>query len=241
MHEVVALWRYPVKSMQGEQLDAASIGPRGIVGDRGWAVVDVATGLALTGRRAPDLLFAHAALAGDDVRITLPDGSVAADDRALSDWLGRPVVLTRASDTSSGTFEIGLADDDDADRDPSVEWVQWEGPVGTFHDSTRTQVSLIGAGTVGDWDMRRFRPNIVASGTGEDEWVGQKLRLGDAVVDVVKQIDRCVMTTRAQPGGIDRDLDVLRTISRERANNLGIGTLVVSPGTVRVGDAVTAL
>ena len=46
------------------------------------------------------------------------------------------------------------------------------------------------------------------------------------------------MTTRPQPGGIDRDVDVLRTINRERANNLGIATLVQTPGTVRVGDVV---
>jgi len=236
--EVVALWRYPVKSMQGEALEVAEIGPRGIVGDRGWAVVDTATGLALTGRRAPDLLFANAALVDDDVRISLPDGSVAADDAALSAWLGGPVTLTRAGDTTTGTFEIGLAEDDDADRDPTVEWYRWEGPVGTFHDSTRTQVSIIGAGTVGAWDMRRFRPNVVIDGTGEDAWVGETLRLGDAVVTVSKQIDRCVMTTRAQPGGIERDIDVLRTITRERANNLGIATLVQTPGAVRVGDVV---
>ena len=65
--------------------------------------------------------------------------------------------------------------------------------------------------------------------------------LGDAVVDVSKQIDRCVMTTRPQPGGIERDLDVLRTINRERANNLGIATLVRTPGVVRVGDVVEPL
>jgi uncharacterized protein YcbX len=234
---VVALWRYPVKSMQGEALDVATIGPCGIVGDRGWAVVDTTTGLTLTARRAPKLLFAHATLVDDDVRITLPDGSVA-DDDALSDWLGRSVALTRADDTTHGTYEIGLAEGDDADRDPSVEWVQWEGPTGTFHDSTRTQVSIIGAGTVGDWDMRRFRPNVVIEGTGEDDWVGSTLRLGDAVVTVSKQIDRCVMTTRPQPGGIERDVDVLRTINRERDNNLGIATLVQTPGVVRVGDAV---
>jgi uncharacterized protein YcbX len=68
--------------------------------------------------------------------------------------------------------------------------------------------------------------------------VGATLRLGHAVVTVSKQIDRCVMTTRPQPGGIERDVEVLRTINRERANNLGIGTLVRSGGTVRVGDTV---
>lgn len=239
MTNVLALWRYPVKSMQGESIAEAVVGTRGLAGDREWAIIDTATGLGLTARRAPELLFARAAFDGDGVRITLPDGSVAADDAALSAWLGRPVTLTRAAPTTSATFEIGLADDDDADRDPSVEWFQWDGPLGTFHDSARTQVSIIGAATVGDWDMRRFRPNVVVEGTGEDGWVGATLRLGTAVVDVVKQIDRCVMTTRCQPGGIERDLDVLRTINRDRANNLGIGALVQTPGTVRVGDAVT--
>ena len=239
MSVVSALWRYPVKSMQGEQLTEAQIGSTGIVGDRMWAVVDTATGLGLTGRRAPELLFAHAALTDDGVRITLPDGSIAADDAALSGWLGRSVALVRATPTTSATFEIGLADDDGADHDPAAPWVQWNGPVGTFHDSTRTQVSIIGAETVGTWDMRRFRPNVVIDGTGEDEWVGRQLQLGDAVVDVVKQIDRCVMTTRRQPGGVERDIDVLRTINRERANNLGVGALVVTPGAVRVGDAIT--
>ena len=241
MSVVTALWRYPVKSMQGEQLSETQIGPTGIEGDRMWAVVDTVTGLGLTARRAPELLFAHAALIDDGVRVTLPDGSIMADDAALSGWLGCAVALVRATPTTSATFEIGLADDDDADHDPAAPWVQWNGPVGTFHDSTRTQVSIIGAETVGTWDMRRFRPNVVIDGTGEDEWVGRQLQLGDATVDVVKQIDRCVMTTRAQPGGIERDIDVLRTINRARANNLGVGALVVTPGAVRVGDTITAL
>ena len=235
---VAELWRYPVKSMQGERLSEVLVGPTGLAGDREWAVVDTGTGLALTGRRAPELLFAQATIVDDDVRITLPDGSVAADDDALSVWLDRPVALRRATATTSGRFEIGLAEGDDADRDPSVQWYEWEGPVGTFHDSTRTQVSIIGAATVGTWNMRRFRPNVVIDGTGEDEWVGSAVQIGDVTLSVVKQIDRCVMTTRAQPGGIDRDVDVLRTIIRDRANNLGIGARVRTPGLILVGDTI---
>lgn len=53
MSDVAELWRYPVKSMQGEPLSETRVGPTGIDGDRGWAVVDTKTGLALTGRRAP--------------------------------------------------------------------------------------------------------------------------------------------------------------------------------------------
>ncbi len=239
MTKVTALWRYPVKSMQGETLTEARIGPRGIVGDRGWAIVDSDTGLALTGRREPELLFAQAAVVDEGVQITLPDGSIANDDTALSTWLGHPVALTQATATTIGTYEIGLANDDDADRDPSIEWFQWQGPAGTFHDSTRTQVSIIGTATVGEWDMRRFRPNIVVEGTDEDSWVGSTLRIGESELDVVKLIDRCVMTTRPQPGGIERDLEVLRTINRDRATNLGVGALVTTPGVVTIGDVVT--
>ncbi len=76
---VTQLWRYPVKSLQGERLEAATIGPRGIVGDRLWATVDRETGLTLTGRRAPEPLFASAATVDDGVRVTLPEGTVPAE------------------------------------------------------------------------------------------------------------------------------------------------------------------
>jgi len=58
--EVVRLWRYPVKSLQGERLEAASVGTDGFEGDRRFAIYDVATGFGLTARRVPDLLFASA-------------------------------------------------------------------------------------------------------------------------------------------------------------------------------------
>ena len=66
---VVGLFRYPVKSMQGEELDAATVDELGITGDRQWAVVDTATGLALTGRREPALLFARAHVDGSRRRL----------------------------------------------------------------------------------------------------------------------------------------------------------------------------
>lgn len=111
--QVAELWRYPVKSMQGERLDAVEIGLQGVAGDRQWAVVDGTTGLALTARREPQLLFAAARLDGPDaVVVELPDGTVA-DDRALSAWLGRPVTLRRAG-RERGTYEIALDFEDEA-------------------------------------------------------------------------------------------------------------------------------
>ena len=164
---VSALYRYPVKSMQGERLDAATVGPFGILGDRQWGLVDLDTGLMLTARREPQLLFAQARLdeATSQVRIELPDGSVAADDAALSAWLGRPIELRRANPDTDVNYEIALADEDD-DVGDTAPWVQWTGPRGSFHDSTQAQVSLIADGSMRDWDVRRFRPNVVV--TGED-------------------------------------------------------------------------
>ena len=60
------------------------------------------------------------------------------------------------------------------------------------------------------------------------------------MLDVVKPVDRCILTTRAQPGGVDRDLDVLRTINKELAGELGVGTMVVAPGRIAVGDELTS-
>jgi hypothetical protein len=97
---VAELWRFPVKSLQGEQLGSATVTAAGIVGDRAFAIFDVATGLGLTARRIPELLDASARVVDDGAppEITLPDGSIARDDAALSDWLGRRVTLCAAAD-----------------------------------------------------------------------------------------------------------------------------------------------
>jgi uncharacterized protein YcbX len=101
-------------------------------------------------------------------------------------------------------------------------------------------VSLVSTATIGAWDRRRFRSNVLLDGDGEDSLVGSRVTLGDAVIDVGMRIERCVMTVRPQPGGIERDLQVLRTIARERDTCLAIGALVTQAGRIAVGDALTA-
>jgi uncharacterized protein len=234
---VLELWRYPVKSLQGEQLDVATVTANGLEGDRGFAIFDVETGLGLTGRRVPDLLFASARVVGDgDVEIQLADGTVTRDDDALSDWLGKRVMLRSADADVTRRYENPIDFEDEARSD----WMQFSGAGGAFHDSSRAQVSLVSNATIGSWDRRRFRANVVLDEEGEDALVGSHVALGESVLDVAMRIQRCVMTTRPQPGGIARDLDVLRTINRERDGCLAIGARVVQPGTIRVGDELTA-
>ncbi len=131
MGQVAALWRYPVKSLGGEQVEQVEFGPRGVHGDRLWAVRDVERDITATARRVPVLLTATARycapLASDagpgrvpDVEITFPDGTVLrSDDDAvhakLSELVGREMRLTAlppASDTS--LHRLGLTDPDNS-------------------------------------------------------------------------------------------------------------------------------
>lgn len=235
--QVLELWRYPVKSLQGELLDEAEIGPQGVAGDRRWALFDLDTGFGLTARRVPDLLFAAGRLRPDGgVEIVLPDGTVTADDEALSGWLGRRVELREASEAEDAapTYEAPV---DEEVFDPA-EWTQWMGAPGPFHDSPRIRLSLVSTGTLGSWDRRRFRANVVVDGAGEAELRGREACIGAVRVRFGGPIERCVMTTRPQPGGIARDTSVLKTIHRERGGVLAVRAAVLTPGTIRTGDAV---
>jgi uncharacterized protein len=233
---VLELWRYPVKSLQGELLSEAEITPEGIAGDRQWALFDVDTGLGLTARRVPDLLFAAGRLRPDGgVEVVLPDGRVATDDVVLSEWIGRRVALRSAAEVT----ERRRYESPEDDLDERAGWHDWEGAAGgAFHDNADGRLSLVSTGTLGDWDRRRFRANVVLDGAREGELVGAGVRLGNAVLDIGEPIPRCVMVTRPQPGGIGRDTAVLKTIHRERGGELAVAARVRIPGAVRTGDVL---
>jgi len=238
---VRAVWRYPVKSMLGQRIGEAEAGTHGVVGDRAWSLVDQESGMNLTARRQPELLLASARLAGttidEGVVITLPDGTETGDDEALSRWLQRDVRLVAAADGQAATFET------QADETETGAWIHWDGPNGSFHDSSRSRISLVSTSTLGQWDLRRFRINVILDGEGEDDLVGRRFDLGDATLEATKRIDRCVMVTRPQApsDGLDplgRDLSVLKTINRDRDSYLGIGALIPASGRIAVGDQV---
>ena len=234
---VLEVWRFPVKSLLGERLERAELGPEGVAGDRGWALFDVATGFGLTARRVPELLFAAGRLRADGtVEVVLPDGTATAEDDVLSDWAGRRVTLRPATEVHGDRRYENPADVEDE----GGRWNPFSGADGAFHDNADARVTLLSTGTLGSWDRRRFRANVVLAGAGEDEVVGRRVRVGTAELDVVRRVPRCVMTTRPQGGGIARDTGVLKTIHRERGGALAVGALVTRPGTVAVGDGVAA-
>ena len=89
--------------------------------------------------------------------------------------------------------------------------------------------------------MRRFRPNVLVEVEGdgyvEDDWVGTTVRVGEAVVAPFMRTGRCTMVTKEQPG-LERDLDVAKTLNRRHGLDLGVYCGVEQPGAVRVGDRV---
>src|SRR4051812_8534443 len=123
--EIVGIWRYPVKSLQGEALDAAVVEGDGLEGDRSWGVRDGHTGRILTARRRPELLHAAASYRDEQPVITLPDGRMAegpgpTTDRLLSEWLGSPVSLVAALGEGPGRAEY--FEDATDDTSQAIEW-----------------------------------------------------------------------------------------------------------------------
>lgn len=94
-----------------------------------------------------------------------------------------------------------------------------------------------------DWDVRRFRPNLVIEtepgleGLVEQAWVEKRLQIGSITMDCPMTTPRCGAVTRQQ-SGLDFDASMLRTIVRDADQNLGIYGQVTETDVVRVGDEV---
>jgi uncharacterized protein YcbX len=264
---VVGLWRYPIKSMMGEELNATEVTERGVLGDRHFAVVDASTG-KIAGAKNPrkwgNFFDFHAAYSEPPqrgaslpaVRVTLSNGTLATSDeadfpRALSNALGREVVLAEAQDTGdSSQAEEYWPDMPGLDYRDTV--TDWELPAGTFFDLAI--VHLLTTATIdqlrelyphGRFEVRRFRPNIVVStdpevkGFVENEWVERTIAIGDEVrLRITGGCPRCVMTTLPQ-GDLPRDPGILRAAAQHNQANVGVYADVIAGGTIRRGDPVT--
>jgi uncharacterized protein YcbX len=249
---VGALWRYPVKSMQGEQVHEAAVSPDGLEGDRQYAVCDAATGRLLSAKSVADLLLASARFENGEVLVTLPDGlevAAAGDDRtdaALSAWLGREVRLQERATVGSTSYEMTFDPPND-----DAELVQIPTPphrlfdLATLHLLSTTSLERLEHLAPGhQWDVRRFRPNLLvdsaeaeAEGFVDEEWVGRRLVVGSATLEVQLKTVRCAMPLREQPG-LARDVGIYKALDETCANHLGVYVEVQSAGRVAVGDAV---
>ena len=205
---LVSLWRYPVKSMMGEELNAVDVTERGLLGDRAYALVDHETGKVASAKfpRKWPTLFDHRATfvnvpqRGGDlpaVRISLPDGRMIVSggdggtksvDRLLSDGLGREVTLAQVPPDAPSLEEYWPDMEGLAFRETVTDESM---PAGTFFDIGIVHVLTTAAldrlrelYPEGRFEVRRFRPNLVvtpiegAAGFVENDWVGHILAIG---------------------------------------------------------------
>lgn len=261
---VVSLWRFPVKSMMGEEQNAAEVTERGLLGDRAYALIDSSNGKVASAknpRKWGKLVDFRAALTEPPrsggkmppVRITLPDGTLVTSEqgdlnRILSDVLGRQVILGTTAPKTPSLEEYWPDIDGLAHRETVTDESM---PAGTFFDlavvhvlTTATIDRLRELYPQGRFEVRRFRPNIVvepASGEKnfvEDAWVGHTLAIGDTVrLSITGPCPRCVMTTLAQ-GDLPRDPGILRAAAKHNQVNVGVYAGVLQGGTIRRGDPV---
>ncbi len=261
---VVSLWRYPVKSMMGEELNAAGVTQRGLLGDRAYALIDASSGKVVSAknpRKWPALFGFRAALTeapeADEktvaVQITLPDGTVVRGGQSdlggiLSGALGREVTLETAP-PAGPSLEEYWPDMEDLDHRDTVtdEAIS----AGTFFDgaavhllTTATIDQLRGAYPQGRFEVRRFRPNIVVEpaagqqGFVENDWIGHTLAIGEEVrLSIARPCPRCVMTTLPQ-GDLPKDEGILRAAVRQNRAHVGVYASVLQGGTIRRGDPV---
>ncbi len=262
---VVSLWRYPVKSMVGEELNATDVTQGGLLGDRGYALVDSSDGKVASAknpRKWPQLFDCRAALAdvpgagvkAPPVRITLPDGTIVGSeqpdlDQILSKVLKREVKLSVLAGVPTATAEEYWPDMEGLDHRDTV--TDFSLPEGTFFDcalvhllTTATLDRLRALYPQGRFEVRRFRPNIVVETAKvekdfvENAWIGQTLAIGDAVrLSITGPCPRCVMTTLPQ-GDLPKDAGILRTAAQHNRANVGVYASVLQGGKVRRGDSI---
>jgi hypothetical protein len=231
---VSELWRYPVQSLQGEELPSLNFVSAGVVGDRGYCIVDD-TGeggtaarprwKTLIGWRARYLAEPKAGADLPKVEIAFDDGvQMVSDDArldtAISERLGR-----------RGRLAVTQA--------PDVKRPYVASPCHLL--TTATLKALSAAYPGGRFVAQRFRPNVTldcgeAVGFLETGWIGRSLSVGGIAMKGTEHCLRCALTTRPQ-GGLPKDPGILHTAQQHNENRVGIYTEIAAAGVVRVGDA----
>ena len=225
--KVRALWRFPVKSMAGEQLAEADLTWSGLAGDRKWAFVrpgQQRNGFPwLTIRQQPVMHRYRPVLVDPEtpdrslVRVATPAGATLdIDDPELAAELGDGVSVLRQNRGVPDAAPVALI---------SVQ-----------------SVAALSRRVGTDLDPVRFRANLVVDAPGgaefpEDDWVGRSLDIGGAVVRIDERDPRCGLVN-VNPVTLQREPGVLRAIAQERDLCLGVYGSVVTPGPIRAGDRI---
>lgn len=236
MATVTQLYRYPVKSFGGETIESVELSKQGIPGDRSWSLQD-ATG-TLGAKKFPQLMSAHARLTASattarpspPIEVTLPN-----QQTVLSTDTNASELLSGFTDHAVTLSPLPQAGDD------TTRSSHYFDAFPLLILSTQALVHLAAIAQQQNFDVRRFRPNILVdaaqAGFAENEWVGQDCRIGAAVVRIETACPRCIMTTHAVEE-LPKDPDIMRTLVEHNDGNLGVYASIVEPGRIVCGDTL---
>lgn len=244
---IARLGRTPVKGMAHPDLPNLDLTPSGPLHDRVFCLAGADGEVVRTVR--DDILMACRAVWKPPVlMIQTPIGDatgVAAGGVALAgSYWGRPVELMALDGPWSPLLSRYLGRPVSLCRVSAAGGVVWSGSVSVVTTSSVAEVARR-IGRSPD-DGARFRSTVVVdTGTAapfvEDGWLGQRLRIGSAVIRVAGRMARCAVVDR-RPGSGGRDADVLAALTPDRVDGgeilFGVQGSVVTPGRVAVGDAV---
>jgi len=204
------IWRYPVKTMAGEQLERAQLGALGIDGDR---IVHVAhpSGRVITSRSHPRFLAMHGTLGADHEPLVDGQRWDSPDIAARVEEIGGP-----------GTRLVRY---DGAERfDVLPLLIATDGAIAAFgHDRRRLRPNLVIAGV---------------EGLAEREWPGGCLRIGGVTIGIQSLRQRCIMTSY-DPDTQVQDKEITRSIYRRFEGKLALDSFVLEGGEIKLGDEVT--
>lgn len=276
---VKEIWRYPVKSMQGERREQCDVAKNGIVGDRGWAVKDVEADEIRGVRKIPKLLHCQASYVEEPtaqdipaVKISTPNGDMlqtgsAACETQLSEFLKRPVSLWPLQPSwnlkhyrlKEMATSKDLRTQFGTETNPDIssislklllELAVFATPVGRYYDcyplhilttsSLKTMAEIEGKG---DFDSRRFRPNLLIESSDDQEglaefaWTGGVLAIGETRIKIETRTVRCSMPAQPQPG-LAKNAHVVKAMVNNTDRHLGVYASVIKEGVVKQGDEV---
>jgi uncharacterized protein YcbX len=237
--KISELWRYPVSSVAGEQIDHVEVSPNGMSGDRRFALVEVSNGVVAhpeRDKRWQKAIFVKArTLADGDVQLQVPG----------HDWLSVQAAGLANALTSYFEFAVAVRPyERTAQEGTDAEFAIDRYEVSPLHLLTSASIDhLKSIHPAGDPDRRRFRPNILMaaeqdiSGFAELEWINAAIRLGELPGKVIAPTKRCGFTIIAQEG-LENDPEILRNVMRYGKRNMGVYCAPFETGTLRVGEPI---
>jgi uncharacterized protein len=245
MH-VAELWRYPVKSMRGEELREAYLTAKGVYGDRRYAFLSSGAREDFpyfTAREQHEMLL-HRAWYRHPEKMVRPQGELSHEDGVIE---VETLAGERLAVDDPHLIELLLAGLREWQRKRHhVMLIQSDNPVVDSRplslfslQSVRRLSEEVGE----ELDKRRFRANVyvdLVSGNGfaEDEWVGRKLGIGAvAVVEILKRTKRCKLIT-LDPDTSEPNPMVMKRVALEHELRAGISAGVVVEGMIAVGDEI---